>query len=775
MKANDIWNANKYLRDLVGDGGSPRIPTLKVTGTDGSVTEINDGQEKANTFTKIFFPPPPETWNVPQNFDYPEPLPEPAIITRAQIERQIQRLSPYKAYGPDEIQNVVLQKCADLILDHLLHVFRTILRLGRYYDPWREFTSVVLRKPGKPSYDVPKAYRPVVLLSTLAKVLTAMVAEDISRLVEKHQLLPQTHFGGRPGRSTTDALHYLVQRVKETWRKGKVASVLFLDVEGAFPNAVTARLLHNLKRRRIPSVYIKVIEQLLTGRRTRLKFDDFVSESLDILNGIGQGDPLSMILYILYNADLLEIIGDKDSEDLLGFVDDIALVSFGDSFEETIEGLEHLMEKKRGGISWSEDHNSRFETSKSVIMHLTRRTRPDPDNQNKRIPLARRQMVIQGKPIKEVATFKYLGAVIDSQLHWAEQQKRAIASATSWLLQFRRLTRASTGVRSRLMRQLYLAVALLKITYGLEVWYVPPSKPVGATRNSGSVGSLKALQKLQRIAALAMTGALITSRTDLLDVHAGVLPKSRPPTRHLGWVDALIQLFKMTGVVVERILPVIGGQRPPPLFMTEAAASREASIDNEKKDTADYKVFTDGSDHDGGVGASAVLFVKGWPCPLSQLKAYLGTSKNLGNYEAEIAGGILAMKLIEGIADASNLTFSIFTDNQSFVWAAARPAAASGHYLLQEFLRAVERSQATVRLRWISGHSDVKGNEWADRLAKEAAERRASPRADLHTTAASSQAASQRLSVHEGVPHSTQKASASGVDGIPKAAANGLN
>ena len=61
-----------------------------------------------------------------------------------------------------------------------------ILQLGRYYDPWREFTSVVLRKPGKPSYDVPKAYRPVVLLLTLAKVLTAILAEDISRLVEEH-------------------------------------------------------------------------------------------------------------------------------------------------------------------------------------------------------------------------------------------------------------------------------------------------------------------------------------------------------------------------------------------------------------------------------------------------------------------------------------------------------------------------------------------------------------------------------------------------------------
>jgi hypothetical protein len=70
-------------------------------------------------------------------------------------------------------------------------------------------------------------------------------------------------------------------------------------MEGAFPNAVTDRLLHNLRKRRIPRVYVDFIKQLLSNRRTRIKFDDFVSEAIQIINGIGQGDPLSMLLYII--------------------------------------------------------------------------------------------------------------------------------------------------------------------------------------------------------------------------------------------------------------------------------------------------------------------------------------------------------------------------------------------------------------------------------------------------------------------------------------------
>jgi hypothetical protein len=51
---------------------------------------------------------------------------------------------------------------------------------------------------------------------------------------------------------------------------------------------------------------------MLTGCKTRLKFDDYTSEWFDINNGIGQGDPLSMIVYLFYNADLLNIAKGMD-------------------------------------------------------------------------------------------------------------------------------------------------------------------------------------------------------------------------------------------------------------------------------------------------------------------------------------------------------------------------------------------------------------------------------------------------------------------------------
>ena len=77
-----------------------------------------------------------------------------------------------------------------------------------------------------------------------------------------------------------DAMHLLVLRIKAAWRSGKVAAVLFLDIKGAFPNAVPERLVHNLRKRRVPTKYTNFISNMLCDRVTMLRFDGYSSNAI---------------------------------------------------------------------------------------------------------------------------------------------------------------------------------------------------------------------------------------------------------------------------------------------------------------------------------------------------------------------------------------------------------------------------------------------------------------------------------------------------------------
>ena len=237
----------------------------------------------------------------------------------------------------------MFKNCSDILTPHLLCIYRAVFLLNTYYPPWREFNTVVLRKPGHPDYLIPKAYRPIVLLNTTAKLLTSIVADHMSYIIETHHILPATHFGGRPGQSTTNSLHLLEAMVKNAWHMHKIASALFLDIKGAFPNAVTECLLHNMQCRKIPDSLVNFTERVLLDRKTNLMFDGHKSDWIPITNGIGQGDPLSMIIYIIYNTDLINIAQGHPNELTLAFIDDTIFIATGKSTEETHRTLQDML------------------------------------------------------------------------------------------------------------------------------------------------------------------------------------------------------------------------------------------------------------------------------------------------------------------------------------------------------------------------------------------------------------------------------------------------
>ena len=132
---------------------------------------------------------------------------------------------------------------------HLGRLFRATFHLHYYPEEWKVSDTVVLKKPGKTDYTVAKAWRPIALLGCMSKILSRCVADVLVYEAERLSLLANYQFGGRAGRTTTDSIHLVTKTIKDAWRRGDRASVVFLDIKSAFPAASPDRLIHNLRMR----------------------------------------------------------------------------------------------------------------------------------------------------------------------------------------------------------------------------------------------------------------------------------------------------------------------------------------------------------------------------------------------------------------------------------------------------------------------------------------------------------------------------------------------
>jgi ribonuclease HI len=760
-----IWTIHRFITSTSGDGAKTRIPNLKVKQPDGTYKEVKENKDKAKALYDSFFFPPPQDDGIAPDYEYPPPCTAFQNITDEQIHRAIKRLKPYKGTGPDQQSNSLYKNCRELLVPHLGPYYRATFDLKHYPAKWKHSITDVLRKPDKPNYSLPKAYRPITRLNTIAKILSSAVSEDLVHMSETHNLLPANHFGGRPGRSTTDSLMLAVHWTFEKWRKGLVVSGLFLDISGAFPNAVIPRVIHNMRRRKIPVEYAEWTKRRMTGRKTVLTFDDYQSEPFEVTNGLDQGDPPSSVFYGFYNADLIEPSRDPD-ELKSAFVDDTMFFVAGKTYEANNAKLTDMMTRQAGAREWSQTHNSDFEIDKFALLHLSRKREPDPNRPRKTRPIPRPPLHLADHTILPSVSHKFLGVVLDQTLNFKEHANYALGKGEKYAAQLRRLAQKRRGVPSRLARNLHNGVVLTKMLYAAEVWCSPIREPEpGKKKKRGSVGFAAKLARVQRTSTIFITGALRSTPTVALDAHAGILPmhlainkvcqraamrfatlpRNHPlapyirraasscPQRLPSPLHHIMDSLDIHPDNTETINPVRQTTKWQPGVKTRIAPSKDIAILEESCDPAFIRIYSDGSGIEGNIGAAAVLYHRKDGITTKQILRFcLGPETRHTVYEGEVVGEIMAQELLYKAARGFGRRVSMYVDNQASIISTQSIKPTPGHYLLDILHNKVARSKKKFRsiditIRWIPSHLDVEGNEQADEQAKRAAKGDSSP------------------------------------------------
>jgi ribonuclease HI len=726
-----IYKVKSYM---AGKPTPTYIPTLNNT--------AESNEEKTAHLTATFFPPPPPADLTDIADAQPEtisPVACQARITMHQLQQAIEKLSPNKAPGPDEISNKVLKQNSAVLQHHLLALAQASFNTGHFPTIFKVTTTVVLRKPGKPDYTKPKAYRPIALENTIGKLLESIVAELLAYITESHGLLPKQHYGGRPGRTAEDAMTMLTENIHRAWKQRDIYTAIFMDVAGAFNNVHHQRLLDNLRKRRVPPFLITWIKSFLQDRTTRLFFNNSLSQSVETRAGVPQGSPLSPILYMYYNADVLEVSEQK--VDSLGYIDDIAFGTSGETDESNIQKIQEVMERAE---EWRIKHGVQFEPSKYVLVHFTRNTRRKTEA----------ALTLRETTVSPTSEARYLGVIFDSKLNFKAHRAHATKRGTNLAIAMNGIAKATRGPHFKYTRQLFTTVVAPTTDHAAIVWYRPGKN---GTQNTTQLTSLRTVQ---RLAMKAITGCFRTTPTDALEYETDLLPphlrlkckilqsltrmQTLPPdhpvkrqlsnitharTMPLTFPSTLEHLVRtFPEYATEPLETIIPYAIPPwwePSIQVHLEPSKKDAMEHHDQNAPVHQadpntlvIYTDGSGNKGHIGAATY-------CPVDKTtqQQYVGKASTHTVYAAELVAIQLALNALKKHRNKTKCI--IYSDSQPAVKAIIKIRRQSGQSILTEIHKTAEtihtqRPQLQVTVIWIPGHKGIQGNEEADKAAKAA-------------------------------------------------------
>jgi len=185
-------------------------------------------KDKAQVLRQAFFPdsdPPPQH----QPSDSLEGF---HPVTQEEVLKALEAIPPNSAPGDDTLPLSVWIRLHRIRPDILTHMTDWSLCSRMLPTILKRVLTMVIAKPGKLDYSVPKAYRMISLLPTLSKTIEHVALARMT--VFPPNCLSPLQFACRKGYSSLDTVHLILEKVHKASNDKLYSSALFLDVQGAF-------------------------------------------------------------------------------------------------------------------------------------------------------------------------------------------------------------------------------------------------------------------------------------------------------------------------------------------------------------------------------------------------------------------------------------------------------------------------------------------------------------------------------------------------------------
>jgi len=315
--------------------------------------------------------------------------------------------------------------------------------------------TMVIPKPGKPDYLVPKAYGMISLLPTLSKTIEHVALARMP--VFTPNCLSPVQFACRKGYSPLDAVHLILEKVYKASNDKLYSSALFLDVQGAFDKVLHKRLAEIMTNSKFPPYLGDWVQSYLSDRSVQIA-DGAASEPsfTPIQVGMPQGSPLSPFLFNLYSSPLCQNHQRLGVDLMVSYVNDYCLLAISVSWQQnaitlTAAGNRLQCEANQGGMN--------FDLSKTKLFHFPC---------GKHLPSADLPGVQFGEHhIPNNLKQRWVGVFFENTLRATLHiEKRAAKAGTTLYKLAPLLNKLKPEMASRLSK----ATVMPALTFGLEIY-----------------------------------------------------------------------------------------------------------------------------------------------------------------------------------------------------------------------------------------------------------------------------------------------------------------